>query len=170
MLIAWHAINFAILGYEAFGAYSRVARKAEKTILVKLLTLVLHLLHARLEYLRALVTARRKRLIVALAAVQRVVFRAEWLVDERQLAHMTKKALLMPMLVLVREVLGVGADFLLALLTIVSEKLLVAFDAVRMLVFEYVARARQRRVTVPTAKVVCVKVLIHPFRVFAVEY
>ena len=170
MLIAWHTINFAILGYEAFGADCRVTRKTEKTILVKLLTLVLHLFHAWLEYLRAFVTARRKRLIVTFATVQRVVLGTEWLVDERQLAHMTKKALFMPMLVLVREVLGVGADFFLALFTIVSKKLLVTFNAMRMFVFEYVTRARQRCVTVPTAKVVCVKVLIHPFRVFAVEY
>ena len=121
MFITWHTIDLAIFGYEAFGADGRIACKTKKTILVKLLTLVLHFLHARLEYLSAFVATRSKRLIVAFATIERVVFGAERLVNERYLAYVTKETFLMPMLVLVRKVFRVGANFFLALFTIVSE-------------------------------------------------
>lgn len=83
VLVAGHAVDLLVLGYEALGADRRVAREAQETVLVKLLALVLHLLHARLEDLGALVTARGKLLVVALAAVQELVLRAEGLVYER---------------------------------------------------------------------------------------
>ena len=87
VLVAGHAVDLLVLGYEALGADRRVAREAQETVLVKLLALVLHLLHARLEDLGALVTARGKLLVVALAAVQELVLGAEGLVYERQLAQ-----------------------------------------------------------------------------------
>lgn len=141
LFITGHTEYLIIFWYEAFGANGRVARETEEAILVELLSLVFHFFHAGLEYLRALVASRRERLIVALATVERVVFRAERLVDERQLAHVTKEALLVPVGILIREVFGVGADFLLTFLTRVGELRFVAFYAVRMLVLEDVARA-----------------------------
>lgn len=73
-------------------------------------------------------------MIVAFAAVESVVLGAERLVHERYLAHVTEKALLVPVLVLVGQVLRVGADLFAAFFARVGEQLLVALDAVRMLV------------------------------------
>ena len=64
----------------------------------------------------------------------------------------------------------IGSYFLFAFFTVVGEQLFVALDAVRMLVLEYVSGASQRDVTIPTAKVVRVKILIHSFCILAVEY
>lgn len=138
ILVARHAVDFILFRYEALGADGLRAGEAEETVLVELLALVLHLLHARLENLRALVASGRKRLIVALATVKLIVLVAERLVNERQLAHIAKEALLVPVLLLVGEVFGVGADLFLALLARMREQLLVAFDAVRILVLQYV--------------------------------
>lgn len=69
LLITRYTVDFVFFGYETFRSDGQIARKAEETILVKLLSFVFHFFHARLEYLRALVTTRRERLIVTLAAV-----------------------------------------------------------------------------------------------------
>lgn len=134
ILVARHAVDFVLFRYEALGADRLRAREAEETVLVELLRLVFHFFHARLKYLSALVAAGRKRLVVALATVELIVLVAKWFVDERQLAHIAKEALLVPVLLLVGEVFGVGAYFFLALLARMSEQLLVALDTVRTLV------------------------------------
>jgi ABC-type glycerol-3-phosphate transport system permease component len=72
---------------------------------VKLLTFVFHFFHAWLKYLSALVTSRGKSLIVTLATVQRLVLGPKGLVDQGQLAHMTKETLFVPVLFLIGQVL-----------------------------------------------------------------
>lgn len=170
ILVARHAVDFVLFRYEALGTDRLVAREAQEAVLVELLALVLHLLHARLEYLSALVAARRERLVVAFAAVEGVILAAERLVDQRQLAHVAEEALFVPVSVLVRKVLGVSSDLLLAFLAAVSEQLFVALDTVRVFVLQYVSRTGQGGLAVPTAEMVGMKVLIHAFRVLAVEY
>lgn len=122
---------------------------------------------------------RGESLIVALGTVKSLILGAERLIDERYLAHMAEEALLVPVLVLVGEVLRIGADFLVALFASVGEQRLVALYTIGMLLFEDVARARQRLVAVEAVEVLRVKVLIavcssHAVtsccsRVFAVE-
>jgi hypothetical protein len=114
LLVAGHTVDFVVLWYETLRADGQIARETEKAVLVKLLTLVFHFFHARLEYLRALVTARRERLVIALAAVEAIVLVAEGLVHEPNAAQTAKEALLVPVHVLVGEILGVGADLALA--------------------------------------------------------
>lgn len=91
---------------------------------------------------------------------------------------MAEEALLVPVMILVGEVLRIGADFLVALFARVGEQRLVALYTIGMLLFEDVARARQRLVAVEAVEVLRVKVLIavcssHAVtccsRVFAVE-
>ena len=77
LLVARYTVDLVVLGYEALRAYCRITCEAQEAVLVELLTLVLHLLHAGLEDLRAFVTARGERLIVAFATVKRLVFGAE---------------------------------------------------------------------------------------------
>jgi hypothetical protein len=134
VLVAWHTVDLTVLGYEALAADGHVTREAEETVLVKLLSFVFHLFHARFENLSALVASSGERLIIALATVERIVLGAERLVNQRYLANMTEEAFLVPMLLFVRQIFRIGADFLLAFLAVVSEQLLVAFNAVRMLV------------------------------------
>lgn len=83
---------------------------------------------------------------------------------------MTEEALLMPVLLLVGQVLGVGANFAFALLARVGEELFVAADAVWLFILENVAAACQGFVTVVAAEMISVKVLIHCSCVLAVEY
>ena len=66
--------------------------------------------------------------------------------------------------------LGVRPDPLVALLAGVGEEIIVALDAVRMIVAEDVALARQRIITIPAAEVAAVPILIHGFCKLAAEY
>ena len=65
--------------------------------------------------------------------------------------------------------LGVGADWRLALLTGVGEQVLVALDAVGVLLAQDVAMSRQRHVAVEAAEVAAVPVLLHRLGVLARE-
>lgn len=83
---------------------------------------------------------------------------------------MAKEALLVPVLVLVRQVLGVGSNFALALFAGVGEELFVAADAVWLFILENVAAAGQGFITVVAAKMISVKVLIHCSCILAIKY
>jgi hypothetical protein len=122
------------------------------------------------EYLSAFVASRGERLIVALATIKQFVLRAERLVNERQLANIAKKALLVPMFFLVGQIFRVGANLFLAFFAVVGKQLFVAGNAMRMLVFEYVTRASQRFVAMPATKMISMIILIHCSCVLAVEY
>jgi len=135
---------------------------------VKLLTFVFHLFHAWLEDLSALVASGCKGLVVTFTAVESVIFRPERLVDQRKFAYMAEKAFLMPMFIFVRQILGVGSDFLFALFANMSELILIAIDAERMFFFQNIARSDQRLVTIPATKVVGIKILTHSFCVLVV--
>ena len=65
--------------------------------------------------------------------------------------------------------LGVSTDWCLALLTGVGEQVLVALDAVGVLLAQDVAMARQRHVAVEAAEVSAVPVLLHRLGVLARE-
>jgi hypothetical protein len=112
LLIAAHTVDLVLLGYEAFRADRVVAREAKEAVFVELLALVFHFFHSRLEYLSTLVTSGSKSLVVALATVEGVIFGAERLVDQRQLANIAEKALFVPVLFFVRQVLEYQVFFL----------------------------------------------------------
>jgi len=72
----------------------------------------------------------------------------------------------MPVTILVRQILRIDADDTVAVVAAVGEHSFVAFDAIRMLVTQNVALARQRLVTLPAAKMTQMPILGHGFRVF----
>lgn len=59
----------------------------------------------------------------------------------------------MPVLVFVGQVLRIDADRLVALLAHVGEHVLVALDAVRMLIAQHIPLASETFVALPTAEV-----------------
>lgn len=65
--------------------------------------------------------------------------------------------------------LGVDPDDLAALLAVVRKHILVALDAVGMVVTQHIPLSGQAVVALPAAEVVVVPVLVHGFRVFAAE-
>lgn len=77
--------------------------------------------------------------------------------------------MLMPVFVLVRQVLRIDADLFAALIACVGKHLLVAFDAVGVLVAQYITLTGQRLVALPAAEMTIVPVLAHRLCVFAGE-
>lgn len=167
LLVAGHTDHLLVSRDEALVADGLLAHRATEALLMPLLALVLKLLHTGLEDVGASIAASSKVVVMAIGAVQLVVSGGEGLVHQRVGAVHTLEALLMPMLVLVRQVLGVGADGRLAVLAAVGKQVLVALDAVRVLLTQDVAVTCQVQVTVPAAKVSAMPVLVHGFGVFA---
>lgn len=170
ILVAGHANELGVTWDEALVADWLLADVAAEALLVPLLATELKLLHAGTEDVTASVTARSKVVVMAVSTVEFLVLGGKGLIDEGSLAVAALKARLMPMLVLVRQVLGVGTDGHLALLTGVGEEVLIAFDAEGVVVAQDVAMAGQRQVAVPARKVPRVEVLIHRFGVLTRKY
>ena len=101
-LVARRAVDLFVFRYKAFRTDSRLAQGATETFVVPLFPFVFHFLHARSKYFAAPVAARRERCIVAIGAKDFLILRTERLVHQRDLAHATKKAHLVPVLLLVR--------------------------------------------------------------------
>lgn len=167
LLVAAGAVDFLLARDERLGANGRFADAAAEALLVPLSGLVLHLLGSGAEDLAAAVASGRELGIVAIAAVDLVGLRAELLVDERYAALVAQEARLVPVLVFVGQILGVDADRLVALLAHVREHVLVALDAVGMLIAQHVPLAGQTFVALPTAKVARVPILRHGLGVLA---
>lgn len=75
----------------------------------------------------------------------------------------------MPVLVFVGQVLRIDADRLVALLTNVGKHILVAFDAVGMLVTQNIPLTGETFVALPTAEVTRMPILRHGLGVLATE-
>lgn len=167
VLIAGHADDFLVAGDEALVADWLLADRATEALLVPLLALVLKLLHTGLEDVGAAIAAGSEVVVVAVGAVQLVVTGRERLVHQRVGAVDALEAFLMPVLVLVRQVLGVGSNGCLAVFTAVSEQVLVALDAVGVFLAQDVAVTCQVEVTVPATEVPAMPVLVHGFGILA---
>jgi len=137
-LVALGTINFFIFWNETLRADWRLAMCTAKTFVMPLLPLVLHLLHPRTEDLIAAVAPRGKCIVVAVGTEDSVILRAERLIHQRDFAHIAEEAVLMPVLVFVGKILRVDTDAFGAFVALVGENLLVAFDAVRVLIPKYV--------------------------------
>jgi len=169
LLVAGGAVDLLLARDEALGADGRLANHATEALLVPLPGLVLHLLITCPEDLAAAVAARGELSVVAGPAVDLLHLAAELLVDQRQRALAAQEALLVPVLVFVRQVLGVDADEGVAVIASVREHAFVAFGAVGVVVFEDIALACQRLVALPAAEVLGVPLLRHRLRVLAAE-
>lgn len=140
-LVAAGTVNFLLARNERFRADCGFAHAAAETLLVPLSGFVLHLLRACTEDFTATIATGRKLGIVTVATVDLVRLRAKLFVHQRDAAFVAQEACLVPVLILVREILRVDADGLVAFLTHVGEHVLVALDAVRMLVPQHVPLA-----------------------------
>lgn len=169
VLVTASAVDIIVPRNEAPGADRVAAHAAAEALLVPLVALVLHLLRASAEDLAAAIAAGGEGGVVAGSAVDLLSLGAERLVHQRHAALAAQEAGLVPVLLLVRQVLGVDADGLGALLARVSEHLLVAAHAVRVLVAQHVSLAGQRVVALPAAEVARVPVLVHGLRVLPGE-
>lgn len=169
VLITAGAVDLLLPGDEAPSSDGVLTDHAAEALLVPLSRLVLHLLGSSPEYLAAAITAASELRIVAVAAVDLVKLGAELLVHQRDAALGAEETGLVPMLVFVRQVLRVDTDGLVALLASISEDTLVALDAVRVFVTEYIALPGEGFVTLPAAEVAAVPVLVHRLGVFATE-
>ena len=96
--------------------------------------LVLHLLHPGLKHVLAGVAPGSELCVVAGPAVDAVGLGAELLVHEAGGALAALEAGLVPVLLLVGQILAVDADDLAALVAVVGEHILVALDAVRVVI------------------------------------
>lgn len=154
LLVAIDADGLLVTWDESLDADWLPTDLAAEALLVERLALELVLLHTCSKDVGACVTAQCEVVVVTVRAVGLLVLRGERLVNERDLAVGTLEAVLVPVLVLVRQILEVGADDLLAFLAPVGEQRLVALDAEWLLVAQNVAEpsqiqraveARQRR-------------------------
>lgn len=136
LLVTWYADNLLVTWDKTLASYWLQAHLAAEALLMPLLALVLKLLHSSLEEATTPVTPGSKVVVMTVRAVQTLVLEGKGSVDQRALAVTTLEASLMPMLLLVRQVLGVGADGCLAGLAAIGEERLVTLDAEGFLITE----------------------------------
>lgn len=170
ILVTGNTHNFLVTWDETLVPDWLHAHHAAETLLMPLLTAVLKLLHASLEWFFTSIAACSKFVIMTIRAKNILIFRSKWLVYQGFLTLKTLKTKLVPVTILVGQVLVVGTNRFLALLTIVSELLLVAGDTVGVLLFEDVATSNQLLITVMASQMVFVVVLLHGFRIFPRKY
>jgi len=105
VFVALCAINVVLLGNKRLGPDWLLAGAADKALFVPLTRLVFHLLHTGSEDIRASVTSGCKLSVVASSAVDPLGFGSELLVHQRGPALCANETVLMPMLLLVRQIL-----------------------------------------------------------------
>lgn len=168
VLVARSAIDLLLARNEALRTDRVLADHATETLLVPLPGLVLHLLGTSTEDFAASIATAGELGVVTVAAVDLVHLATELFVHQGHSAPIAEEAGLVPVLILVRQILGVDTDDFVALLAAISENALVAFDAVRVLVPEHVTLPGQRFVTLPATEMAAVPVLVHRLRVLAI--
>jgi hypothetical protein len=135
-LIAPSTINLLLPRNETLGSNRGLAYTARKTFLVPLPSLVLHFLRTCTEDFTAPVTSRGKLGIIAIAAVNLLCLGAELFVNQRYATFAAKKTGLVPMLLFVRQVLGVNAYELIALIASIRKNGFIAFNTIWMIITE----------------------------------
>lgn len=166
LLVAGGAVDVVVSRNKASSSDGVLASTAAEAFIVPLVPLVLHLLGTCPENFSAAIATGGEGSVVAGSAVDLLRLGTERFIHQGHTALAAEETGLVPMLLLVRQILGVDSDGFGALFAGVCEDLLVAADAVRVLVAQHVTLARQRLVALPAAEVARVPVLVHGFRVF----
>jgi len=130
LLVTFSTVDVMLLGDEGFCANRVLASTADKTLLVPLAGLVFHFLHTCFEDIPAAITPGGKLGIVARTAVDSVSFGSKLLVHQAAPALVAEEAGLMPMLFLVRQILGINANNFSTFIAVICKHILIAFDAV----------------------------------------
>lgn len=169
-LVARNADDLLIPGDKALVPDWLRAHHACEALLMPLLSLVLKLLHSSLEWFGAAITAGCKVVVMTVSAVDLVILRGKWFIHQCLLTLNTLEAELVPVMVFVGQVLVIWTNGLLAFLTIVSEKFLVAGNTVRVFLLQNVATRNQLLVAVLACKMVFVVTDVHCFGVLGRKY
>lgn len=138
VLVTSGTINLLFARDEALCADRILTDHAAETLLVPLSGLVFHFLSASTEDLATSIATAGELGVVAVAAIDLVHLATKLFVHQRHSAPIAEEAGFMPMLVLIRQILGVNADDFAAFLAAIGEYALVTLNAVRMLVSENV--------------------------------
>lgn len=128
------AIDLLFTWNKTFCTNRILADYAAETFLMPLTCFVFHFLSASTEDFSAAIAATSELGIVAVAAVDLVYLATELFIYQGHPAFVAEETRFMPVLVLVRQILGVNTDKFVTLLTSVSKYTLVALDAVRVFV------------------------------------
>lgn len=150
--VAIHADDLLITWDETLVSNRLLADLAAEALLMPLLAFVLKLLHSCPEQSLTSVTSCSEVVVMAISAVELVVFTGEWTIDQRSLTIKALEALLMPMPLLVRQILRIGADWCPAVFAGVSKQRLVTLDAERLLISQDVTISCQVEITVETGE------------------
>lgn len=167
LFVAASAVDLLFPGDETLSPDGSLAHHAAETFLVPLAGLVFHLLVTCSEDLSAPVAFCGKLRVVTGSAVDLLHLAAELLVYKRHLALLAQETLLVPMLVLIRQILGINTNDLVAVIAGIGEDALVATGAVRMVIFQDIALTSETLIALPTAEVFRVPVLRHRLGVLA---
>jgi hypothetical protein len=164
LLVAIHADDLLIARDETLVSNRLLTDLTAEALLVPLLAFVLKLLHSCPEQTLTSVASRSEVVVMAISAIELVVFTGERTIDQRSLTIKTLEALLMPMPLLVRQILRIGADWSPAVFAGVGKQRFVALDTERFLVSEDVTISCQVEVTVETGekrRILCCCRLLH---------
>lgn len=115
------AIDFSIARNETVVHNQLVTFAALETVLVEFLFPKFVLFHARAKHLSAGVTSGGEVVVVTIGAEKFIVDCSEFFATERRTTVRANETLLMPMLILIRQILSTGANNCLALGTYVGE-------------------------------------------------
>lgn len=127
-------IDFLFARNETLRSNWILAYNATETLLVPLPGLVLHFLRTGTEDLATSIASARKLGIVTVTTVNLVDLATELFIHQGDSALVAEKAGLVPMLVLVRKILGVDSNNFIAFLATIGKYTLVTLDTVWMLI------------------------------------
>lgn len=150
--------------YETARSDQLMADLAAEALCMPLATLVFILLHACAKDVSAERTSGGESVFVARCAVELVVLVGERLVDERRRTSGTFETLVMPVLLLIRQILEVAGDRSLAFVAHVGEQVFVAFLAVGSFVVKDVSLSGQTDLAVETDELTTLPVLLQRLR------
>jgi len=148
LFIALRAVDVVLLGYEGLGTDGVLAGAAHEALLVPLPGLVFHLLHPCFKHVSTAVTSGGKLGIVAGPAVDSVSLRPELLIHQAGPALVAEEAGLVPVLLLVRQILGVNPDNFPTFITIVCKHIFITFYTVRVVISQDIPVPSQAVITV----------------------
>jgi len=152
LLIALCAIDVIVPRNERSRSNGILAHNATETFLMPLMALVLHFLSTSSEDLSASITSRGKSCVITASTIDLLSLRSKWFVYKRHATFCTEETLFMPVLFLIRKILGVDADALRALVAGVGEDLLIATHTIRMLIAKDIPLTSERIVALPATE------------------
>lgn len=159
LFIATSAVDFLVFRDETLRTDWSFTYAASEAFLVPLALLIFHLLVTCSEDFSASITTSCELSVVARTAIYPFHFGAKLFVYEGHLTFVAEEAFFMPMLILVRQILGINANDQIAVFTSVGKNCFITFNTIRMFIFQDVTLSSKTVITLPAAEVPRVPVL-----------